>query len=218
VADLSRPAQVGELGAGLATEYPRLDILVNNAACYPAGRVITPDGFEESWATNVLAYEVLTTVLQPSLEAAQGRVVYLSSSMAGGLDLEDLTWNRRRFGGMAAYKQSKQANRMLAWAWQRRLSPQGVTVNVAHPDGTATNIAGRQRGLWGVITRLAFSTQRPPAEGGDTPLWLAASPDLEGRSGGFYVRRSSLPCEYQQDADGCEHLWKLTQEQLTPFL
>ena len=35
-------------------------------------------------------------------------------------------------------------------------------INVAHPGGVRTNIAHRQRGLWGVLNRLAFLTQRSP--------------------------------------------------------
>jgi NAD(P)-dependent dehydrogenase (short-subunit alcohol dehydrogenase family) len=217
-ADLSRPGEVASLARGIAIAHPRIDILVNNAACYPAERLITADGFEESWATNVLAYEVFTTTLQPALAEGRGRVVYVSSSMAGGLDTHDLLWERRRWSGLKAYKLSKQANRMLAWAWQGRLAAAGVAINVAHPDGTATNIAGRQRGLWGAIARLAFRTQRPPAEGADTPLWLAASPDTAGHIGGFYVHRSPLDCAYQRDPAANEALWALTQRHIKPFL
>jgi NAD(P)-dependent dehydrogenase (short-subunit alcohol dehydrogenase family) len=217
-ADLSSLQQVARLGTELADRFPRLDILVNNAGCYPAGRVITAEGFEESWATNVLAYDLLTTRLQEPVRRAQGRVIFVSSSLAGGLDLDDLRWDRRRWSGVGAYKQSKQADRMLAWSWERRLAGSGVTVNVAHPDGTATNIAGRQRGLWGVLARLAFKRLRSPAEGADTPLWLAASPQLDGSGGGFYVNRSPLDCEWRPDVDACDHLHKVTQEQLAPYL
>jgi NAD(P)-dependent dehydrogenase (short-subunit alcohol dehydrogenase family) len=219
-ADLCRPQQVAALGRELADRYPRIDVLVNNAAIYPAERVITPEGFEECWATNVLAYEILTTVLQDPLRAAGGRLVNVSSRapMAGGLDTQDLFYERRRWSGVAAYKQSKQAIRMLSWAWDRRLSPDGVTVNVAHPDGTSTNIAGRQRGLWGVLIRSIFRTQRSPAEGADTSIWLAASPAMDGRTAGFYVDRGELDCEYRDDIEGGEHLWKYVQEQIDPWV
>ena len=216
-ADLSRPAQVAQLAASLAARYPALDILVNNAGCYPAARVITPEGFEESWATNVLAYEIFTTVLRPSIEAAAGRVVYVSSSMSFGLNVNDLAWEKRVWSGMRAYSQTKQADTMLAWAWQRRFDGSGAVVNVAHPDGTATNIAGRQRGVWGLLTRFAFSTQRPPAAGADTAVWLAASPEVTG-GGGFYVRRSPRDNQYQDDVDASEHLWKITQEQIAGYI
>ena len=85
VADLSRTPQVAALAEDLVARFPRIDVLVNNAGCYPAGRHVTPEGFEESWATNVLAYELLTGGLLEPLRAAGGRVVYVASTMAGGL-------------------------------------------------------------------------------------------------------------------------------------
>ena len=214
VADLSRLPQVAALAEDLTARFGRIDVLVNNAGCYPAGRHVTPEGFEESWATNVLAYEMLTTGLRAPLTAAGGRVVYVASTMAGWLDPEDLLWERRRFVGVKAYAQSKQANRMLAWAWDRRLAGSGVTINVAHPDGTATNIAGRQRGLYGLLARLAFRTQRPAAEGADVVVWLAASPELAGVSGGFFHDRAPLECRYRADEAASESLWTLCQSQL----
>jgi NAD(P)-dependent dehydrogenase (short-subunit alcohol dehydrogenase family) len=214
VADLSRMTQVATLAEDLRARFGRIDVLVNNAGCYPAGRHVTEEGFEESWATNVLAYEMLTTGLLEPLRAARGRVVYVASTMAGGLDTDDLLWERRRFRGMKAYAQSKQGNRMLAWSWSRRLADSGVTVNVAHPDGTATNIAGRQRGLYGVLARLAFSTQRAPAESADVVVWLAASPELAGVTGGFFHNRRPIECTYRTDEPACDSLWTLCQSQL----
>ena len=214
VADLSRTTEVATLAEDLCARFGRIDVLVNNAGCYPAGRQVTPEGFEESWATNVLAYEILTAGLQEPLQAAGGRVVYVSSTMAGGLDVDDLLWERRRFRGMKAYAQSKQADRMLAWAWSRRLAGTGVTVNVAHPDGTATNIAGRQKGLYGVLARMAFRTQRSPEESADVVVWLAASPDLDGVSGGFFHDRVPIDCTWRADEKACDDLWALCHEQL----
>jgi NAD(P)-dependent dehydrogenase (short-subunit alcohol dehydrogenase family) len=214
VADLSRLTQVAALAEDLTARFGRIDVLVNNAGCYPSGRHVTPEGFEESWATNVLAYEALTTRLLGPLTAAGGRIVYVASTMAGGLAVDDLLWERRRFRGVKAYAQSKQADRMLAWAWARRLAGTGVTINVAHPDGTATNIAGRQRGLYGVLARLAFRTQRSPAESADVVVWLAAAPELAGVSAGFFHNRTPIECRYRDDEPASEALWTLCQEQI----
>lgn len=214
LADLSSVAATRALGADLARRFPRLDILLDNAGCYPDRRTITPEGYEEAWATNVLAYEALTTALLPSLRAARGRIVYVASTRAGGLDLDDLTYQRRRWTGIRAYSQSKQANRMLAWAWDRRLAGTGVTINVAHPGGVATSIAGRQSGVYGVLARLAFRTQRTPTKGAETPVWLASAPELDGRSGGFYKDRRELRCEWRGDIEHGEALWRLTQDQV----
>jgi NAD(P)-dependent dehydrogenase (short-subunit alcohol dehydrogenase family) len=220
-AELSRPAQVAGLAAGLRRRHPRISVLINNAAVYPAGKKITPDGFEESWATNVLAYEILTTMLAGPLAAAGGRVVYTSSAapFSGGLDVGDLLWEHRRYRGVYAYRQTKQAINMLAWAWERRLADLGVTINVANPDGTSTGIADRQRGLWGVLIRWAFRHQeRTPAEGADTSLWLAAGPDVGTRASAFYMHRGPTDCRYRNDVAAYEALWDVVQAQIAPYI
>jgi len=214
VADLSRVAAVRRLGVDLASRHQRIDILLNNAGCYPNARVLTEEGFEESWATNVLAYEVLTSLLQGAVVAAAGRIVLVASTKAGGLDENDLEWQHRRWNGISAYEQSKMANRMLGWAWARKLAGTGATINVAHPGGVATRIAHRQTGLWGVLARLAFMTQRTPEMGADTLVWLAASPEVQGASGGFYKDRRALRCPYQEDVARCDALWERCQAQI----
>ncbi|MBK9036187.1 MAG: SDR family NAD(P)-dependent oxidoreductase [Myxococcales bacterium] len=213
-ADLGRLDDVRALADRLAARLPRLDVLLNNAGCYPGARVLTPAGLEESWVTNVLAYEILTTRLRDAVVAARGRVVYTASTMAGDLDVDDLAWTRRGWSGIKAYRQSKQANRMLAWAWARRLDGSGATINVAHPGGVRTNIAHRQRGLWGVLNRLAFLTQRSPRRGADTLVWLAGGAEVAGTSAGFYKDRRAIPCQWRDDVDAQERLWALCQAQL----
>jgi NAD(P)-dependent dehydrogenase (short-subunit alcohol dehydrogenase family) len=213
-ADLSSVASVHGLADELLERFESIDALLNNAGCYPDARRLTNEGHEEAWATNVLAYEVLTTRLVDRIAEARGRIVFVASTKAGQLDVSDLAFERRRFGGVAAYEQSKQANRMLAWAWQRRLAGREVTINVAHPGGVATNIANRQKGLWGAIVRLAFKTQRTPEMGADTLVWLVASPEVEGKSGGFYKDRRAIPCKWRGDIAAQDALWERCQEQI----
>jgi NAD(P)-dependent dehydrogenase (short-subunit alcohol dehydrogenase family) len=213
-ADLGALTEVRALADRLATAHPRLDVLINNAGCYPGQRVMISDGLGGGVGHQRAPHEVLTTRLHAAVRAARGRIVYTASTMAGDLDVDDLDRSRRGWNGIKAYRQSKQANRMLAWAWARRLDGSGATINVAHPGGVRTNIAHRQRGLWGVLNRLAFLTQRSPRMGGDVLVWLAASPEVGG-SAGFYKDRRAIPCQWRDDVDAQERLWALCQRQLT---
>jgi NAD(P)-dependent dehydrogenase (short-subunit alcohol dehydrogenase family) len=213
-ADLGRTGAVRGLADELAARHPTIDILLNNAGCYPAGRVMTPDGFEESWATNTLAYEILTTRLHANVAAARGRIVYVGSTQAGDLEEDDLDWAQRRWNGVLAYRQTKQANRMLAWAWARRLEGSGATINVAHPGGVNTNIPARHGGLYGALAKVVFATQRTPAHGADVLVWLCASPELAGKSGGFYKDRHEIACEWKPDVERSERLWERCQEMI----
>jgi NAD(P)-dependent dehydrogenase (short-subunit alcohol dehydrogenase family) len=61
------------------------------------------------------------------------RVVNVASTFAGDLDLDDLQFEHRPYDGMSAYAQSKACDRMLTWAFARRLLGDSVTVNAVAP-------------------------------------------------------------------------------------
>jgi hypothetical protein len=50
---------------------------------------------------------------------------------------------------------------------------------------------------------------RSPAQGADTAIWLAASPDLAGKTGGDYLDRTPQPQRFTADPDTVHTLWSL---------
>ncbi len=211
--DQSRRASINAFVDAFKAGHDRLDVLVNNAGIYPGTRELSEDGIELSWATNVMGYFWLTQALHDMLaSSAPSRVVFVASKMAGGLDIDDLQWEKRRFGGIKAYKQTKQANRMLGWVFAERYADDDIAVNVVHPGGINTGIGRNQKGLWGMLVRLAFKTQKPVSEGADTATWLAAAPDGQSNTGKFWADRAERACEFR-DMDKCRELW-LRCEQL----
>ena len=111
-----------------------LDILVNNAATAPRPRITTPDGVEMQFAVNVLGYYRMITHFAPKMAGSSDpRIVNVASYWAGGLDLSDLEFKRRRYDNDSAYRQSKQADRMLTAAFAERLKPQASRLMRAIP-------------------------------------------------------------------------------------
>lgn len=177
-ADLSRRGAIRELGARFSGP---LHALVNNAAIAPRKRSETPDGIELQLATNVLGYVWLTEALLPALEAAgSARVVNVASYWAGDLEVDDLEFRRRRYDNDTAYRQSKQANRMLTCAWAERLSKQKISVNSCHPGDVRSTLS----------QDLGFGGSQTPEQGARTPVWLATSSSVEGETGGYYADES----------------------------
>ncbi len=213
VVDLASRRSIHAFARDLAARHPRLDVLVNNAGIWSASRRLSPDGVELVWATNVLNYFLVTDLLLPRLRAAgKARVVNVASQLAGDLDLDDVQFERRPWSGRAAYAQSKQADRMLTWALARRLSGTGVTANAMHPGFVATEIFGKGGGLVSLGASLYSKIRgRRPEEGADTVVWLAASPDVENRSGLFWISRQERRCRFR-DEPGEEALWALCRD------
>lgn len=183
------------------SRHDQLDVLLNNAGIWSARRRLSRQGIELTWATNVLGYSLLTELLLEPLRAARGRVVSVASRLARGLDLDDVQFERRSYEGIAAYAQSKQANRIWSWALARRLDGSGVTVHALHPGGVNTGIFGKGGGLKGLLGAAYMRFQgRTPDEGADTAVWLAGAPQAGDRSGLFWVNRRESACEFRDPA------------------
>jgi len=213
--DAASQASIQELARACRERFGRLDVLVNNAGLGHGQRLETPEGLELVFATNVLGYHRLSLMLLDLLEAgAPSRIVVVASTFASHLDLDDLQWTRRAYEELAAYAQSKACNRLWSWALARRLAPRGVTVNAMAPGFVPQT--GLSRNLSPEL-RAAYSrrTGRTVAEGADTAVWLAASSDVEGMTGGFYFDRQELPCEFRDEPDE-ERLWRICQALTAP--
>src|SRR6266700_7806540 len=92
-ADLSRLAEMKRVAAEIAAAEPRIDVLINNAGALFNSRQVTEDGLERTFATNHMAYFVLTQGLRERLIAsAPARVVNTASDAHNGakLDCDDL--------------------------------------------------------------------------------------------------------------------------------
>jgi NAD(P)-dependent dehydrogenase (short-subunit alcohol dehydrogenase family) len=211
--DLSSRRSIQAFARDLGQRHPRLDVLVNNAGVWLNRRRRSVDGLELTWATNALGYLLATEALVPLLLASgRARVVNVASQLAGGLDLGDVQYERRRYSGRDAYAQSKQADRMLSWALARRLLDRGITVNALHPGFVATEIFAKGGGLVGMAGALYSKLRaRSPEQGADTVVYLAASPELDGRSGLFWIDRQERRCRFR-DEEQEEKLYRLCQD------
>ena len=188
LADLSRRESVFALAARW---QGRLDVLVNNAAIAPRRRTETPEGIELQFATNVLGYVWMMRAFEAALRrSVPARVVNVASYWAGDLDLSDLQFHKRAYDNDQAYRQSKQANRMLTVAFAQEWREVGITVNSCHP-GDANSALSRD---------LGFGGNETPEQAAATPVWLATDPSLRNATGQYFANRRPARCAFAADA------------------
>jgi NAD(P)-dependent dehydrogenase (short-subunit alcohol dehydrogenase family) len=200
IVDLASQRSIREAAASFASGHSSLDVVVNNAAAVSDTRQESVDGIELTFATNVLAYHLLSNLLRPLLERAPAaRVVNVASMMAGGLDLSDVEWKRRSYNSADAYSQSKQCNRMLTWAFARRLRGTRVTANAMHPGAVDTAL------LHALIPGMQG---RSTTKGAETAVWLSTSAETAGVSGKFWCDLRETPCRFHDKAAE-EALWEM---------
>lgn len=196
IVDVSRRESIDAVAQRL---QGRAHILVNNAAVTPRRRRETPEGIELQFATNVLGYFWLTRALTDQLRSgAPARVINVASYWAGGLDLDDLEFRRRPYNNNSAYRQSKQANRMLTVAFARRLNQHGITVNVCHPGDVSSNLSNN----------LGFGGHESPQEGARTPAWLAVDEVGQLETGKYFEHQQMRHCRFGEDDAKVEALYQ----------
>jgi NAD(P)-dependent dehydrogenase (short-subunit alcohol dehydrogenase family) len=129
-ADFASLAEVRRLAAEIRRDYPRLDVLVNNAGVIVQERQVSADGHEMQFAVNYLSVYLLTCLLQPLLEqGASARVVNVSSIAASALDFADVMLERR-YSPWGAYGQSKLAQVMFTIDLAQELEAKGIVVSM----------------------------------------------------------------------------------------
>lgn len=177
-----------------------LHVLVNNAACTPRNRQETQEGIELQFATNVLGYYWLTDEFTDILKAsAPAHVVNVASYWAGGLDLTDLEFKRRSYDNDKAYRQSKQANRMLSAAFAEKLKPFQITVNACHPGDVNSVLSNN----------LGFGGHETPDQGAETPVWLATHPIGQEITGRYYEQLIETNCPFARDKQAVNALFEI---------
>lgn len=185
-----------------------LHLLVNNAATGPRNRTETPDGTEMQWAVNVLSYFWMIHYFLPFMsEGEDNRIINVASYWAGGLDLRDPEFRRRRYDNDAAYRQAKQANRMMTVAFAGRLHDRGITVNSCHPGDVNSKLSNS----------FGFGGHETPAEGAATPLYLAFSPDVKGLTGKYFEHMHETHCRFSADKKEVDALYGILENSIRKY-
>lgn len=197
IADLGSHRDICELADRWAGP---LHVLINNAAITPRSRKETPEGLELQFATNVLGYfwliDEFTGILRAS---APARIINVASYWAGGLDLDDLEFVRRKYDNDTAYRQSKQANRMLSAAFSDRLQPFNIAVNACHPGDVNSTLSNN----------LGFGGHETSEQGAETPVWLATKPTGQATTGKYFEHLHEVPCSFSQEKPAVQKLFDI---------
>jgi retinol dehydrogenase-13 len=176
-----------------------IHVLINNAAATPRNRSVTDAGIELQFATNVLGYVWMSLAFFDVMaRSAPSRVVNVSSFWAGGLDLDDLEFKHRRYDNDCAYRQSKQANRMLTAAFAKPFEPHGITVNACHPGSVTSTLA----------TNLGFGGFESPDQAARMPVWLATHAAGGQETGKYFEYMRQTACSFCRDPSQVEALFQ----------
>ena len=218
-ADLADLDSVRRAAGLINTQYPKLDVLINNAGYSPA-RLEFVDGIEKSFYASHIGHFVLTSLLLDSLKRAgadangPARVISLSSgAYLGGRTsrffrrIEDLSLT-------FAYCDDKLANLLFARELARRTAGQGIVSYSVHPGAVRTGWGTDTPGILGTVLSLARPLMRTPEKGAQTTVFLASAPlkSIGERNNGGYFSDSApkKTCNPDITDEKAAWLWEKT--------
>lgn len=216
LADLSRLEDIHRAGRALAALAEPIDVLIHNAGLYLSRRTLTEDGLETNFAVHFLAPFVINRLLREKLQRdRQGRILFVSSEgyrfAVWGLRLDDLQWEKRRYGGLKAYGAAKTAQILTMHILAEELSASGVTVNAMHPGMVRTS-SGRENGhRYRLFKQHVIDNLSQPVDiSAEALYYLGVSPALDGVTDRFFhLTRAEDLTPPARDREVAEHLWQI---------
>jgi NAD(P)-dependent dehydrogenase (short-subunit alcohol dehydrogenase family) len=216
MADLRHLDQVRRAASEILGEHERIDLLINCAGVHQTTRLLTPDGNETAFGVNHLASFLLTRLLLDRIVAsAPARIIQVNSEghRFGGLDLDDLTWDKRRYRGLQGYGAAKTAQLLTVWELADRLAGSGVTINAMHPGAVRTNIGMNNGLLYRLYNRwLLRWFLKDPAISGEAIYYLAAAPEMADVSGRFFnLTIDERPATHALNRELGKRVWQISE-------
>jgi NAD(P)-dependent dehydrogenase (short-subunit alcohol dehydrogenase family) len=218
--DLGKLDEVRRMGEEVRILAPTLDVLINNAGIWNSKQVLTEEGIEQVFVVNHLAYFLLTHLLMPSLRNApdNGRIVCVASDshqQIRGMYFDNINLDGN-YHGLRSYAQSKLANVLFCYEFDRRRKSTDPTIYAVQPGLVQTDI-GLKGNTWlhsfAWKVRRKMSGNKTPAQGAATSIYLATSPEAADQSGKYWdncAPKKSYSSSY--DKDEARILWEMTEE------
>lgn len=189
----------------------RLNIIMHNAGVFENDRVITADGLETTFAVNVLAPFVITSLLLPKLLETTNSKIVVASSISQCQSIQnwdDLQYEKRTYSSHRAYSESKLLDAMLTMEMAFRLQKSAnlgidrVTCNCLDPGTVNTKMLLAGWGRCGIEVEDALDE-----------AWLCSSNEVDMPTGRYFVNRSDRRASSSAyEADERAKLWSMLSE------
>jgi NAD(P)-dependent dehydrogenase (short-subunit alcohol dehydrogenase family) len=217
LADFSDLKQVRKATEEILNKFPVIDILINNAGIHMTTRQLTQEGHEMAFCVNHLASFLITgLMLKRMIKSAPARIIQINSEghRFNGLEIDDLTWEKRRYKGIKGYGASKTAQLMTVWELNDLLQKTGVSIIAMHPGAVKSNIGTNNGKLYNLYSKYLIQPLLKEAKiSGEAIYYLASSKEMEGVSGKFYnLTNEEIPAKHARDRELGKKIFQISKE------
>jgi len=216
--DLSNLQSVVDLAYRLNKNYPKLDVLINNAGSFTEKRQYTKDGIEMQFGINHIAHFLLTHLVMPSLKKSDAaRIINVSSDAhyRGNINFKDL-YGEEKYVPFKIYAQSKLANILFTYELARRLEDDNlthITTNVLHPGEIKTQFVEKNGNtLYKIGWKLAKPLMQSIEQGATTSVYLASAKQMEGKTAQYWSKmKKKKSSKISYDEQVADRLWNVSR-------
>lgn len=220
IVDLSSQSEIRNFAKIIYEKYPKLDVLINNAATIQRKQIFSVDGIDMTLATNYLAPFLLSQLLLDLLKLTSkkdnlARIINISSTAErwGFLKLDDLQFKKRKYNFIKAYSQSKLLLNIMTIEMARQLEG-FININAIHPGGVNTNLGHETTNVFlKIIEKSVKFFLTSPVKAAEFPAYFALSDEVEQFTGKFFVNRKPVlanPLCY--DLNLAKKVWAITED------
>jgi NAD(P)-dependent dehydrogenase (short-subunit alcohol dehydrogenase family) len=168
----------------------QLSVLMNNAGVYSEDLILSDNGYELTFAVNVLAPFVITSLLLPTLTQQSKSRIVIASSISQSRDVRD--WDdlpfyaTQSYSAHKTYSESKLLDAMLTMEFAKRLQEDlgygndRITCNCLDPGTVNTKMLLAGWGPCGIDVRDALDQ-----------TWLCTSKEVDTTTGQYFTWKSS---------------------------
>ncbi|KAG1898894.1 uncharacterized protein F5891DRAFT_1129312 [Suillus fuscotomentosus] len=223
--NLANLRSVKASGEEFLRREPVLHVLFNNAGVMtPPMEMLTDDGYDLQFGTNVLGHFYFTKIVMPALlaGAAQSpagtvRIVNTASNAHwfGSLDYNTFKDSpaRKQKSAMGLYGQSKMGNVLFAAELARRYGDQGIVSTALNPGGIRTELSRHYDSFSKMIGNLFF---HDISFGPLTQLYAGTTAEGASLNGKYLVPWARIGNTHPegQDPQQASELWNWLEEQV----
>ncbi len=221
IGDLGSLESVQHSAAEMRRRFDKIDVLIDNAGVVTLKKESTKDGFEKMMGVNYVGHYELTRLLLPLLKRADhARIVIVASGAYQFVpDQDQAFFDAAGFLPWREYGRSKKAMILMAEAFADQLRNTDITVNALHPGAVATSLGvSHKTGFGKAVYKVLTPFFKTPAQGADTAVYLATSPEVAAISGQYFVDRLITALDIPNKKQQAQALWVQTQREIADHL
>lgn len=219
IADLSSLADINRVATELATMDTPIDVLIHNAGIYLTKKELTSDGLEMLLVVHYLSTFIINYRLMDKLKSQpKARIIMVGSEghrfAAWGLNLDDLSWNKRKYSGLKSYGSAKTAQLLSMLIFDKHFENTGVKINTMHPGAVKTETGQENGPVYRWFKRNFFDkTLKSPEISAEALYYLGVSKEIEDISGKFFnLTTLEIPAPPALDIEVAYELWDKSLE------